>query len=164
VKPPGNVTYVKVAQHAVGDSADVLVTLGLGSCVAILLHDEDARVGGLAHVLLPEPALSRDRANLSKFASTAVPVLMEEMAERGARKRRLRARLVGGAAMFQALMVPGSLNMGARNVNAAREALLQAGIPLLGEDVGGDYGRSVRFNVGEGRTVVTAVGRTDVVF
>ncbi len=159
----GNATFVKVAQHAVGGAADVLVTLGLGSCVAILLHDADLRVGGLAHVLLPDPALSRDRSNLSKFASTAVPALVAEMAGLGARPRRLKARLVGGAAMFQSLMVPGSLNMGARNVNAAREALRAAGIPLLGEDVGGDYGRSVRFQVGEGRTVVTAVGRSDVV-
>lgn len=160
---PGSSTFVKVAQSAVGGAGDTLVTLGLGSCVAILLHDADARVGGMAHVLLPEPALSRHQDNLAKFASTAVPALVEEMAGRGARRRRLKARLVGGAAMFQSLMVPGSLNMGARNIIAAREALRTAGIPLLGEDVGGDYGRSVRFAVGEGRTVVTSVGRSDVV-
>jgi chemotaxis protein CheD len=163
VKPATlSATYVKVAQQAVGGPDDVLVTLGLGSCVAILLHDGQARVGGMAHVLLPEPALSRDRGNASKFASTAVPALLDEMAGRGARHRRLSARLVGGAAMFQALMVPGSLNMGARNVNAAREALRVAGIPVVGEDVGGDYGRSVRFQVAEGRTVVSSVGRRDV--
>ena len=155
-------TYVKVAQHAVGGRDDVLVTLGLGSCVAILLHDEDARIGGMAHVLLPEPALSRDRDNRSKFASTAVPLLLEEMRGRGARRARLRGRLVGGAAMFQSLMVPGTLNMGARNIQAAREALRRAEIPLVGEAVGGDFGRSVRFQVGEGRTLVTSVGRSDV--
>ena len=65
--------------------------------------------------------------------------------------------------MFTALMVPGSLNMGERNVRAAREALRKAGVPLLGEAVGGDYGRSVRFSVGEGRTVVSSVGKPDVV-
>ena len=159
---PGNATYVRVAQHAVGGREDVLVTLGLGSCVAILLEDPEARVGGLAHVLLPQPALSRDRDNHAKFASTAVPLLVDEMKARGARLARLRARLVGGAAMFQSLMVPGSLNMGERNVRAAREALRQAKIPLVGEDVGGDYGRSVRFQVGAGRTVISSVGREDV--
>jgi chemotaxis protein CheD len=159
----GTATYVKVAQHATGGVDEVLVTLGLGSCVAILLHDESACVGGLAHVLLPEPALSRDRSNPSKFATTAVPVLVREMVARGARLPRLRAWLVGGSAMFQALMVPGSLNMGARNVIAARETLRTAGIPVVGEDVGGDYGRSVRFRVGSGQALVTAVGRADVV-
>ncbi|HVH12977.1 MAG TPA: chemotaxis protein CheD [Longimicrobium sp.] len=160
---PSGATYVRVAQAAVGGPDETLVTLGLGSCVAIVLHDEDARVGGLAHVLLPEPALSRDQGNASKFATTAVPALVKEMARRGARPGRLTARLVGGAAMFQGLMVPGSLNMGARNIIAARDALERAGIPLLGQEVGADYGRSVRFQVATGRTTVTSVGRADVI-
>ncbi len=163
MKPQNGATYVKVAHAAVGGPDDTLVTLGLGSCVAILLHDPEAKVGGLAHILLPEPALSRDQANASKFATTAVPALVQEMARLGARPGRLRARLVGGAAMFQSLMVPGSLNMGARNVIACRQALERAGIPVLGEEVGGDYGRSVRFYVGAGRTTVSSVGKTDVV-
>jgi chemotaxis protein CheD len=159
----GTPIYVKVAQQATGVPGEILITLGLGSCVAILLHDAEARVGGMAHVLLPEPALSRDQGNPSKFASSAVPALLEAMVARGARKSRLEGRLVGGAAMFQALMVPGSLNMGARNVIASREALRAAGIPVLAEEIGADYGRSVRFHVAEGRTVVTAVGRVDVI-
>ena len=156
-------TFVKVAQHATGAAGETLVTLGLGSCVAILLHDRAARVGGLAHVLLPEPALARDRSNPSKFAATAVPLMIEELKAMGARAGRLEARLVGGASMFTSLMVPGSLNMGERNVRAAREALAKAGVPILGEAVGGDHGRSVRFAVGEGKTVVSSVGRPDVV-
>ena len=163
MKQLNGATYVKVAQAAVGGAEDTLVTLGLGSCVAILLHDAEARVGGLAHILLPEPALSRDQGNASKFATTAVPALVEEMARMGARPGRLKARLVGGAAMFQGLMVPGSLNMGARNVIAAREALQRAGIPLVAEAVGGDYGRSVRFHVGAGKATVSSVGKADVV-
>lgn len=155
--------YVKVAHHAVGQAGDLLVTLGLGSCVAIVLHDRQARVGGLAHVLLPEPALARDRHNAAKFAATAVPMLIDELAALGARSARLEARIVGGASMFATLMVPGSLNMGERNIRASREALRRAGIPLLGESVGGDFGRSVRFNVGEGSTLVSSVGRQDVV-
>ena len=155
--------YVKVAHHAVGQAGDLLVTLGLGSCVAIVLHDRQARVGGLAHVLLPEPALARDRHNAAKFAATAVPMLIDELATLGARSSRLEARIVGGASMFATLMVPGSLNMGERNIRATREALRKAGIPLLGEAVGGDFGRSVRFSVGEGRTVVSSVGKADVV-
>jgi len=88
---------------------------------------------------------------------------MEELEALGARARRLEARLAGGASMFATLMVPGSLNMGERNIRASREALRRAGIPILGEAVGGDFGRSVRFSVGEGRTVVSSVGKVDVV-
>ena len=155
-----NQHYVKVAQHAVGGRDDLLVTLGLGSCVAIMLQDAAAGVMGMAHALLPEPALSRDAGNPFKFASTAVPALVAEMATRGARRERLEARLVGGAAMFASLMVPGTLNMGERNLRAARAALEEVGIPIRGEEVGRDYGRSVRMKLGE--TVVSSVGRPDV--
>lgn len=154
--------FVKVAHHAVGGAEDTLVTLGLGSCVAILLHDPVARVGGMAHVLLPERQLARDSSNLSKFAATAIPLLAEEMVGLGARRERLRARLVGGASMFASLMAPGTLNMGERNVIASRQALRELGIPVVSEQVGADYGRSVRFQVGEGRVVVSSVGRDDV--
>jgi chemotaxis protein CheD len=149
-------TFVKVAHHATGGAEDLLVTLGLGSCVAICVHDRVARVGGLAHVLLPEPALARDQGNPAKFASTAVPLLLEELKAAGGRVSRMEARLVGGASMFTSLM-------GERNIRAARAALEKAGIPILGEAVGADYGRSVRFTPAEGRTLVTSVGRPDVV-
>ncbi len=152
--------YVKVAQHAVGKRGDTLVTLGLGSCVAILLSDAAAGVIGMAHVLLPEPTLSRDSGNPYKFATTAVPALVDEMKRLGARPDRLEARLVGGAAMFAALMVPGTLNMGERNLRAARAALGAAGIPIRGEEVGRDFGRSVRMSTA--KTVVSSVGKPDV--
>lgn len=154
--------YVKVAHHAVGRADDTLVTLGLGSCVAVLLHDPVARVGGMAHVLLPEKQLARDSSNLSKFASSAIPLLAEEVVALGGRRERLEARLVGGASMFPNLVTPGTLNMGERNVIASRQALGELGIPILAEEVGADYGRSVRFHVGKGRVVVSSVGRPDV--
>lgn len=158
----GTQHFVRVAQHATGRPGDTLLTLGLGSCVAIMLHDPASGAGGLAHVLLPEPGLARDSSNPYKFAATAVPQLVEAMRALGM-KSRPEARLAGGAAMFATLMVPGTLNMGERNIRAAREALAKAGIPIRGEAVGGDYGRSVRFRVGDGRVVVSSVGRADVV-
>lgn len=154
---------VKVAHHAIGRRGDVLVTLGLGSCVAILLHDPISQVGGMAHVLLPEPGLARDTSNPDKFASTAVPRLLKELRRIGGSPARMNARLVGGASMFASIMGPGSLNMGERNIRASREALYVAGIPVNGEEVGGDYGRSVRFSVTDGRIVVTSINRDDVV-
>jgi chemotaxis protein CheD len=154
--------FVKVAHHAVGRAEDTLVTLGLGSCVAILLDDPVARVGGMAHVLLPEKQLARDSTNLAKFASTAIPLLADEVVALGGKRERLRARLVGGASMFASLMAPGTLNMGERNVIASRQALKKLGIPVLGEEVGRDYGRSVRFELATGRVTVSSVGRPDV--
>ncbi len=75
---------VRVADLRVGKGHDVLVTVGLGSCVAILLYDPDARVGGLAHILLPSQALSRTDQNAAKFPQTAIPHLLDLMAREGA--------------------------------------------------------------------------------
>ena len=143
---PVTTLRVKVADFAVGRNGDtVIATVGLGSCVAIALYDPATRVGGLAHVLLPSESMARDRSNRAKFPSAAVPLLLGEMRRLGSQGR-LQARLVGGASMFASLLPTGGVNIGERNVAAARAALAAAGVALLGEDVGGDYGRSVYFH------------------
>lgn len=153
----GRDLIVRVADLKVGGQEDVLVTIGLGSCVAIILHDAAVRVGGLAHVLLPSPALSRREVNPAKSAQTAVPLLLEQMARLGASPRRITARITGGASMFATLSAPGTVNMGERNVVSTRNALRTHGIPLVAEDVGADYGRTVRFCVATGRVDVSSV-------
>ena len=148
---------VRVADLKVGGEGDALLTVGLGSCVAIVLHDGSARVGGMAHVLLPSPGLSRRNEHPGKCPQTAVPALLERMAQRGASPRRVTARIAGGASMFAALSPPGTVHMGERNVVASRETLRELGLPLVGEDVGADYGRTVRFRIGDGRMEISSV-------
>jgi chemotaxis protein CheD len=148
---------VRVADLRVGVAGDVLVTQGLGSCVAILLHDPNARIGGLAHVLLPSPALSRMDANPAKFPQSAVPRLLELMVADGALLSRVSARLAGGASMFATLTPPGTINMGERNLVAARQVLQSHNLPLVGEAVGGDFGRTVRLSVNDGKVEVITV-------
>jgi len=148
---------VKVADLRAGAGQDILMTIGLGSCVAIVLYDPVAHVGGLAHVLLPSPALSRKDGNLAKFPQTAVPRLLELMATAGASTRRMTGRLVGGASMFSSLGAPGTIQMGERNVVASRQALHQAGIAIIGEATGGDFGRTVRLWVADGRLEISSV-------
>lgn len=145
---------VGVAQWAVLRGSGRLVSHGLGSCVAIILYDPQHRVAGLAHVLLPNETYSRDRSRPAKFAQAAVPHLVAEMRRAGANGT-LTARLVGGASMFGALLSSSGVNMGARNVAAAKEALQAAGVGLIAEDVGGEFGRTVWVAVDTG--VVTVV-------
>jgi chemotaxis protein CheD len=156
-------TIVKVADWAAERGEAVLVTLGLGSCVAIMLHDPQAGAGGMAHILLPSHSLARDVSNPAKFPETAVPLLIERLTALGAEQRRLVAKLAGGASMFAQLMTPGSVQMGERNVVAARDALRRAGIPLVREAVGGGAGRSVRFTVADGRVEIRSVGADAIV-
>jgi chemotaxis protein CheD len=111
----------------------------------------------LAHTLLPSPALARSDSNPAKFPQSAVPRLLELMQADGARPARITGRLAGGASMFAALAPPGTIQMGERNLLAARQALQAHGVPLVAEAVGGDFGRTVRMRVGDGRVEVSTV-------
>jgi chemotaxis protein CheD len=153
----GREVIVRVADLRSGTGNDTLVTVGLGSCVAVLLHDPEAKVGGLAHFLLPTPALSRVASNPAKFPQTAIPRLLELMVAEGAKSQRITARLAGGASMFATLAAPGTIQMGERNLVAARQVLNTHGVPLVGEAVGGDFGRTVRLRVSDGSVEVSTV-------
>jgi len=150
---------VHVAEYKVGGAGEILLTIGLGSCVAVALHDAEATIGGLAHILLPSPALSRREASPGKFPETAIPLLMQDMVARGARASRITARIAGGASMFSNLQPAGTIQMGERNLVAVRAALDLHAIPLVGSAVGGDFGRTVRLFVDDGRIEVSSVRR-----
>ncbi len=162
-RPAPKETIVKVAEWAAARNEGVIVTLGLGSCVAIMLHDPTNCAGAMAHILLPSKSLARDMTNPAKFPETAVPFLIDRLKALGADPRRLVAKLAGGASMFAQLMTPGSVQMGERNIVAARNALRAAAIPIACEAVGGDKGRSIRFHVADGRVEIRSVGADAVV-
>lgn len=157
---------VGVAELKASDNHDVLASFGLGSCVAIAIYDPIKKVGGLAHVMLPESRGLEPPAMPGKFADTAVACLVEELIGLGARKRSLKSKLVGGAQMFE---LPGarseaaktacgpSVNIGARNIVAAREALQKLKIPIEGEDTGGNHGRTVRFDTSTGEVQISSI-------
>ncbi|HUQ45164.1 MAG TPA: chemotaxis protein CheD [Gemmatimonadaceae bacterium] len=152
---------VKVADYAVRRGPHLLTTIGLGSCVAIALYDRDTQIGALAHILLPSQAMSRETSNPAKFPETIVPLLLEEMRALGMRDGRVSARIVGGASMFGQLGNGTGINVGERNVVATREALAAAGVPIIAEDTGLDYGRSVYFHLADGRLEVRSLKKGD---
>jgi chemotaxis protein CheD len=148
--------HVRIAHHAVARGSGRLVTIGLGSCVAIALHEARSRVAGLAHILLPDPSVARDATNAARFASTAVPLLVEDMRALGARGAII-AKLAGGASLFGTMLAAQGQQMGPRNVAAARAALASAGIPIVAEETGGNAGRSVVMDVQSGEMTVRSV-------
>ena len=160
MRPPTDVR-VKVADYAVRRGAHVLSTIGLGSCVAIALYDRDTQIGALAHILLPSQAMSREIGNPAKFPETIVPLMLEEMRELGTRNARVAAKIVGGASMFGQLVNNTGINVGERTIVATREALAAAGVPIIAEDTGLDYGRSVYFHLADGRLEVRSLKKGD---
>jgi chemotaxis protein CheD len=153
---------VKVADYAVRKGPHVIATIGLGSCVAIALYDRESRIGGLAHILLPSRAMSRETSNPAKFPETIIPVMLQDMKKLGSSSNaRISAKIIGGASMFGQLVTGNGINVGERNVTATREILAQEGIPLLAEDTGLDYGRSVYFYLEDGRVEVRSLKKGD---
>lgn len=140
--------------------SDVLVALGLGSCIGLVLCDVSAGAVGLAHVMLPESARGME-GEAPKFADSAVPALVDLMAGLGAVPRRLEAVLAGGAAMFSLSSSP-RLEIGSRNEAAVRAALAKAGIPVRAAATAGSSGRTVRAYPDGCRVTVKEAGGTEV--
>ena len=160
--PPVTDVRVKVADYAVRRGAHVLATIGLGSCVAIALYEHDSQVGALAHILLPNPAMSRETENPAKFPETIMPIMLVEMRALGAKvSARISAKIVGGASMFGQLANGSGINVGERNLSATRDVLAALGIPIVAEDTGLDYGRSVYFHLADGRLEVRSLKKGD---
>lgn len=151
-------TLVRMGELAAARGQGILVALGLGSCVAVILHDPVAKVGCLAHVLLPNRSLSRDQANPARAADTAIPLAADRMRAQGADDSRIVGRLVGGASMFAELLMAGTIHIGERNITACRTGLRDIGIPIVAEAVGGQTGRSVWFDIGRGTVRVRTAG------
>lgn len=151
-------TLIKVgmADLNVAKSPGRLRTTGLGSCVGVALFDAVAKVGGLAHVMLPSRSLSRGDNNLAKYADTAIPLLLQKMEECGAKKSRIVAKLAGGAQMFK-FQSAHQLSIGKRNVEACHEQLKQENIPVVAEDTGGNYGRTIELDTETGVLFVRSV-------
>lgn len=141
------------------DPSDLLVCLGLGSCVALCLYDPLRSIGGMAHMVLPDSTATGAKSSGAKFVDVAVSLLLGEMEAKGAGRARLRAYLVGGALMLQGAAFKSTANIGERNAEAARAALKSAGVLVRGEELGGSSGRTVRLEVSTGRLTVASAGQ-----
>ncbi len=140
-------------------SPNVLTTLGLGSCLGIILYDPVKKVGGMAHIMLPDINSVRVRRNKAKFANSAIKEMIAKMRKLGARKSNLEGKIVGGAHMFTGVKIsnPSAFNVGERNILNARQALTDEKIKVVSEDVGGDYGRSIEFDLETGKVKIRTI-------
>ncbi len=131
--------------------SDILVTYALGSCVGICIVDPVTKVGGLSHIMLPSSTLNpQGVVNPMRFADTAVPMLVRKLEAAGALRIRMKAKIAGGAQMFSAIGNGSLANIGDRNVEAVKRVLAQERIPIIAEDTGKNYGRTVHFSPSDG--------------
>ncbi len=138
----------------------VLTIMGLGSCISICSYDPIARIGGIAHVLLPK-SLSNPDTLAAKSAEIAVPNLIKAMVRSGADIRRIKVATAGGAQLFKS--APSTMNIGRRNIQAVNSMLSSLGIGIVASDTGGTKGRTVKLYIGTGTFTVRCIGETEKV-
>jgi len=152
---------VGMADLKVCVSPDSVTTLGLGSCVGIALRDPVTKIGGLAHIMLPDSTMIRNNSNIPKFADTGIEELVRQVTLKGANRSRLVAKIAGGAQMFGFGSASETVRVGERNVEATKKKLAQMRIPILAEDTGKNFGRTVIFYPETGDFVIRAVGKQE---
>ena len=146
---------IGIADMGVAASPNILRTI-LGSCVGICIYDPEVKVGGLAHIMLPY--CKKPSPNLKKYADTAIPLMIDEMIKLGSNKNRMVVKLAGGATMFKHSENSVVGEIGHNNIVSVREVLSNLKIPILSEDVGGDYGRTIDFYLETGDVKIKIMG------
>lgn len=135
---------------------NILATYALGSCIGICLLDKTRSIGGLAHIMLPSSKEATKAAdNPRRYADTGIAELIELMRRNGAITASLTAKIAGGAQMFQTSLE--SFNIGARNIMSVKKVLAAYRIPILAEDTGLNYGRTLFFDVATGTMQIKSV-------
>ena len=152
---------VGMADYKVGRAPDTLISYGLGSCIGISLYDPQTKIGGLLHIMLPDSNQSRANENRAKFADTGIPDMLNELIRMGAAKSRLVAKLAGGSQMFAFANASDIMRVGLRNASASTEILKKLSIPIVGEDTGGNYGRTVQIDLSTGVYKVKTIDKGD---
>lgn len=155
----GQMIKVGMADLKICKAPDAVTTLGLGSCVGVAIRDPITKVGGLAHVMLPDSSNFQNNGNIPKFADTGTKELVRLIVAAGGNRSRLVAKIAGGAQMF-AFQGNNSLTaVGERNVRAVQNVLAELKIPILSSDTGLNFGRTVEFYPETGDYVIKAVGK-----
>ncbi|MFO1445931.1 chemotaxis protein CheD [Bacillus sp. Bva_UNVM-123] len=142
-----DVIKVGIADMNIFKTPNTIRTSGLGSCVGVVVYDQGKELAGLAHVMLPDSSLAKaGMINIAKYADTAIKDLVARLIQHGARSYCLKAKIAGGAQMFQFSSTNDMMRIGPRNVEAVKAELALLKIAIISEDVGGNSGRTIEFN------------------
>jgi len=135
------------------DRSQVLITHGLGSCVAVMAWDPSRKVGGMLHFQLPAASLSPDRAKESPgtFADSGIPLLFERMYMLGAKKREIVVKVAGGGSFHGDT---DTFDIGRRNYTMMRKIFWKNQVLIAAEDIGGNRSRTARLFVDTGQVTI----------
>lgn len=144
---------------------DTLVTYALGSCVGICLYDATHKIAGLSHIMLPSSKeITGVKTEIYKYADTAIVALLKKMESMGVRAIQLKAKIAGGAQMFTGNANSSLSRIGQRNVAAVKAELARLRIPIIAEDTGKNYGRTLYLSAEDGSMRIKSANRGEWVW
>lgn len=143
-----NIIYIKIADYKIAKPPYKFKTV-LGSCVAVSLYDRKSRIGSLCHIMLPKKV--KISTNKLKFANTALPIIIKELKKYGVNIKNLEAKIFGGAQIYFSSNESVFPEIGKENIKVVKKILEIYGIPVIGEDILGKEGRTVLFDLTDGK-------------
>lgn len=153
---------VGIAEYKVVKYPMKVMTVGLGSCCGVVLYDEVNKIAGLVHILLADSSSEKIITNKSKYADTGIKALYEDMKTKGAKPMYIKAKIAGGAHMFNFNNGKNSIfTIGEKNVIACKKTLKKLNIPIVSEDVLGTIGRTITFDIVSCKLSVKSVGKDE---
>ncbi len=136
---------------------DLIVAHGLGSCIGVAIYDTKLKLGGMAHIVLPDSSIQRENTFPERFADTGIPILLSKFQLLGGKVTTSFIKIAGGANMFKSGNIS-SLDIGGRNNKAVLASLLKFGITPTSADVGGTNGRTFTLYIVEGKVTSRMIG------
>lgn len=146
-----------IADYKITEAPNSLITVGLGSCVGIALFNQKSKTGSLLHIMLPDSSNFKDTSKWEKFADLAIPKVVEKIARN--QSNDIVAKIAGGASLFNFTSSSKSLQIGKRNIEMVKHTLDDLSIPILGEHLGGDSGRTMIVDLEDFNVTVRMVNR-----
>ncbi|MEG2929689.1 MAG: chemotaxis protein CheD [Oscillospiraceae bacterium] len=137
---------------------DTIITYALGSCVGIVLYDQQIKTSALIHIMLPD-AMSNPPDNVYKYANTAIEETLKKLDIMGVSRVRLIAKIAGGAKMFNVTGNSMLGTIGERNIERVVEVLQRNHIPIRGNDTGGITARTMVFDPDTGVVTLRIAGK-----
>ena len=145
-------------------SGKTVLRTTLGSCIAICLYDPKAKSGGMAHVMLPSfEGAKNTKGSPVRYADSAIPLLLYDILSKGCKKERVYAKIAGGAQMFHLPDDSVTSAIGKNNIAKVKDILQDMNIDIRGENTGGDFSRTIFFNLETGAVTIKTAGIPDVI-
>jgi putative nucleotidyltransferase with HDIG domain len=150
--------HVTSGSFYVSRNTPLILQAFLGTCVGVALYDEEAGVGGLVHLLLPEPISEGSQFQPEKYASTGFPIFLRALYDQGASKNRLKAIIAGGALVGPLVSRDLHLDIGGRTVETVMHYLKQEKIQIEKSETGGFFTCCLNLNMHDWHCKIEPLG------